>query len=105
MVDAAREALGFVAGRSRGDLDSDVMLSRALVNCLAVVGEAAAHLSPEARAYDASVPWPRIVGMRNRLIHAYFDIDQDEVWLAVTEDLPTLADQLQSILDAACQES
>lgn len=43
--------------------------------------------------------------MRNRLIHAYFDIDQDEVWLAVTEDLPTLANQWQSILDAACQES
>jgi len=62
------------------------MLSRALVSCLAVVGEAAAHLSPEARACDASVPWHQIVGMRNRLVHAYFDIDQDEVWLAVTED-------------------
>ncbi|MBW7865873.1 MAG: DUF86 domain-containing protein [Candidatus Hydrogenedentes bacterium] len=104
MVDAAREAMSFVAGRSRAELDSDAMLSRALVNCLAVVGEAAARLSPESRACDTSIPWPQIVGMRNRLIHAYFDIDQDEVWLTVTEDLPTLADRLQSLLDTACQE-
>jgi uncharacterized protein with HEPN domain len=105
LIDAAREAMAFVAGRSRADLDSDAMLSRALVNCLAVVGEAAANLSPEARACDASIPWPQIVGMRNRLIHAYFDIDQDEVWLTVTEDLPALADRIQSMLDTACQET
>lgn len=105
MVDAAREAMGFAKGRSRDDLDKDAMLFRALINSLAVVGEAAAHLSPEACAWDTSIPWPQIVGMRNRLIHAYFDIDPDAVWLTVTQDLPTLADRLQSMLDTACQES
>lgn len=104
MIDAAREAMGFVGGRSRAELDNDAMLSRALVSCLAVVDEAAAHVSPEARACDTSIPWLQIVGMRNRLIHAYFDIDQDEVWLTVTEDLPTLVDRLQSMIDTACQE-
>jgi uncharacterized protein with HEPN domain len=99
MVDAANEAMRYAAGRSRGDLDSDSMLARALVNCLAVIGEAAARVACETRDRDASIPWPQIVGMRNRLIHAYFDIDQDEVWKAVTEDLPILASRLQALLD------
>lgn len=105
MADAAREAMGYAAGRSRSDLDQDTMLARALVNCLAVVGEAAARVTPETRARDESIPWAQIVGMRNRLIHAYFDIDQDEVWRTVTEDLPTLANRLQALLDEAGREA
>ncbi len=104
MVDAAREAMAYAASRTRNDLDQDTMLARALVNCLAVVGEAAARLTPEARARDESMPWAQLVGMRNRLIHAYFDIDQDEVWRTVTEDLPVLGSHLQAMLDAADQE-
>lgn len=99
MADAAREAMGYAAGRSRSDLDTDTMLARALVNCLAVIGEAAARITSKTRGREASIPWARIVGMRNRLIHTYFDIDQDEVWKTVMEDLPILAERLQALLD------
>jgi uncharacterized protein with HEPN domain len=104
MLDASREAMTYAEGRSRGDLDTDTMLARALVNCLAIVGEAATRVSSETRAREESIPWPQITGMRNRMIHAYFDIDEDEVWRTVIEDLPVLAKRLQAFLDAAGQE-
>jgi uncharacterized protein with HEPN domain len=100
MMDAACEAMGYAAGRARRDLESDTMLGRALVSCLAIIGEAAARVTTETRARHDPIPWTRIVGMRNRLIHTYFDIDHDEVWKTVVEDLPTLAEQLRVILDA-----
>lgn len=98
MLDAANEALGYIAGRTRRDLEADSMLARALINCLSVIGEAATRVGAATRDRDADIPWAQIVGMRNRLIHAYFDIDQDEVWMTVTEDLPELADRLQALL-------
>jgi uncharacterized protein with HEPN domain len=101
MPDAAHEAMRYAKGRSRRDLEADTMLARALVNCLAVVGEAAARVTQDTRSRGPSIPWARIVGMRNRLIHAYFDIDQDAVWKTITEDLPALANRLQAMLDAA----
>jgi len=70
IVDPAREAMAYANGRSRGDLDQDRMLARALVNCLSIVGESAARLTFEARERNQSIPWAEIVGMRNRLTHA-----------------------------------
>ncbi len=99
MLDATDEALAFAAGRSRADLDSDSMLTRALINCLSVVGEAAARIGAETRSVDALIPWAHIVGMRNRLVHAYFDMDLDEVWKTVTDDLPSLSERLRALLD------
>ena len=75
MLDAARDALGFAAGRSRADLDSDRMLALSLVKSIELIGEAAARVGAETRRRHSSIPWADIVGMRNRLIHAYYDVD------------------------------
>lgn len=104
MLDAAREAMGFVEDRSCDDLTTNTMLLRALLNCLAVIGEAAARIAPETRERDVEIPWTKIVGMRNRLVHAYFDVDEAEVWRTVIQDLPTLANRLKALLDAATSE-
>jgi uncharacterized protein with HEPN domain len=90
MLDATREALSFVAGRTRAELDSDRMLYRALVSCIGEIGEAASRITPEGRIALATVPWSEIVGMHNRLIHGYFQINADVVWKTVTDDLPPL---------------
>ena len=90
MRDAARDALRFVTGRTRADLDSDRMLHSALVWNLTITGEAAAHLTPETRAALAEAAWPKIVAMRNRLVHGYYLIAADIVWDTVTRDLPPL---------------
>jgi uncharacterized protein with HEPN domain len=98
MLDAASEAIEFAAGRVRGDLDTDRMLSRAVVRDIEIVGEAASQLSKETRSDLPSLPWPSIIGMRNRLAHGYFDIDLDRVWDTVTQDLPPLVSELRNVL-------
>lgn len=90
MLDAAREALSFAHGRTRGDLDNDRQLVLALVKAIEIVGEAAARVSEPTRRRLPDMPWERIVGMRNRLVHAYFDINPDIVWRTGQEDLPEL---------------
>ena len=98
MADAAESALRFVKGRARADLDADEMLLFALVRAVEIVGEAATKVSVEARAETLDVSWSVIVGMRNRLVHAYFEVDRDIVWTTVTQALPPLLAQLKSIL-------
>jgi len=99
MLDAAREALSFVAGRERRDLDADRMLVLALVKSIEIIGEAGTRVSEEGRDATPAVPWPEIIAMRNRLVHAYFDVNLDVVWATVREDLPALVAALQDALN------
>ncbi len=101
MLEAAREAAAFRAGRSRDDLLKNRVLTLALVRCVEVIGEAAAKVSPEVRVQHPAIPWADIVGMRNRLIHAYFDIDLDRVFDTLTLDLPQLITEPERILSAS----
>jgi uncharacterized protein with HEPN domain len=98
MLDAAHEAAGFVGGRTRDDLDRDRLLVLALVKSIEIIGEAAAQTTAATRAAIAEVPWPSIVAMRHRLVHAYFDIDHDRVWDTIVGDLPSLVAALERAL-------
>ena len=100
MLDAAREAVALCAGRSRGELDTNRLLNLSLVRLLEIVGEAARSTSPEFRAEHAQIAWNKAAGMRDRLIHGYFDVNLDIVWGTVTEDLPPLIAQLEKVLAA-----
>src|SRR5438093_3855959 len=88
MLNAAREAITFSQGKIRQDLDRDRMLVRALVNCVQEIGEAASCVTDEGRLRAPGLPWPKIVGMRHILVHAYYNIDADAVWRVVSEHLP-----------------
>lgn len=101
MIEAAEQALAFVAGRSRADLDSDLMLRMALTRAVEIVGEAAAQVSEAGRQEVPEVRWPAIVGMRNRLVHAYFSINANILWDTVQWDLPLLVKQLKDALNKA----
>jgi uncharacterized protein with HEPN domain len=65
----AEAVASFIGGRDRPDLTTDRMLLFAVVRAIEVLGEAAARTSPETRPVSPDVPWPAIIGMRNRLIH------------------------------------
>jgi uncharacterized protein with HEPN domain len=73
------------------------MLLFALVRALEIIGEAASRVTEGTRAAAADIPWNLIVSMRNRLIHAYFDIDVNVVWKAATEELPELLPKLRAL--------
>lgn len=97
MLDAAEHAVQFMADRDRSDLDEDRMLLFAVVRAIEVIGEAASRISEETRAAHAGIPWRAIVGMRNRLIHAYFEIDTGIVWETVTQEIPAILPQLRAL--------
>jgi uncharacterized protein with HEPN domain len=97
MLDAAREAHSFVQNRTRGSLDTSRQLCLALVKSIEIIGEAAAKVTPAGRELVSQIPWQSIIGMRNRLIHAYFDINLDILWKTVTEDIPPLITELEKI--------
>lgn len=96
MLDAAREAVSFAHAKRREDLDADRLLVLGLVKAIEIIGEAAYQLSPEAREEVPDIPWPDIVAMRHRLVHAYFDIDLDVLWRAIQDDLPPLISILET---------
>ena len=98
ILDAAREAIAFSQGHSRADLETNRMLQLSLVRLLEIIGEAAKGLSPEFRSAHATVPWRKMSGMRDRLIHAYFDVNLDVVWQTVRCDLPLLVEALEKIV-------
>jgi uncharacterized protein with HEPN domain len=101
MLDAARMAAGFARERGRSDLDSDELAAHGLVRLIEIVGEAAARVSPEARVELPELPWPAMIGMRNRLIHGYYDIDMDRVWDTIIHDLPPLIHLVEQHLNLA----
>lgn len=98
MLDAAQEAIGFAHGLQRRDLDRDRKLVLALVKDIEIIGEAAYRVSEETRYRLPDLPWEDIVGMRHRLVHAYYDINLDILWKTVCEDLPLLSARLRRSL-------
>lgn len=74
------------------------MLVLALIKDLEIIGEAANKISVELQNQNSAIRWQDIIGMRNRLIHGYFDINLDIVWSTVTKNLPSLKAELEKLL-------
>ncbi|MDO9580893.1 MAG: DUF86 domain-containing protein [Bacteroidales bacterium] len=98
IIDEADEACKYAEGISLDEFVKDGKTVRAVIRSIEVIGEAASKISIEFRMEHSDVPWQKVIGMRNRLIHVYFDIDYNIIWQTVKENLPPLIEQLQSIL-------
>jgi len=93
MLDAAGEAMAFTVAQAF----LPVWLQLSLVKEIEIVGEAATRISEEFRASRPDIPWATIRGMRNRLIHAYADVNVGLVWSTVISDLPELVRMLEML--------
>lgn len=98
MLDSASAISSFIKGKNRSNLDSDRLLLSGILRELEIIGEAAGKVSQQTQDCFQDVPWKQMVGMRNRLIHAYFEVDHDIVWNTVTQFVPSLATILQKIV-------
>ena len=99
MIDAASEAIEHSQNRTRAELDTDRALQHLLVRNLEILGEAASRISPELRSGHPEIPWRLIISTRNRLTHAYFEIDLNIVWSTVQVALPRLLPKLQALTE------
>lgn len=86
------------ASKGRRAFDNEELVQTWIVHHIEIIGEAARSLSDSLRAAHPEIPWPQIIAMRNVLIHHYFGIDKDEVWVVVQRDLPDLKRKVEAIL-------
>lgn len=100
MLDATGEIISFSKGKTRVDLERERMLVLSVLKLIEIIGEASTKISAELKQKHPSVPWAAIIGMRNRLIHGYFDVDLDRVWDTINVDIPNLINLLNPILHA-----
>ncbi|MEX1347783.1 MAG: HepT-like ribonuclease domain-containing protein [Desulfobacterales bacterium] len=98
MLDSALEAVKFADGKSREDLDNDRKLVLAIMKSIEIIGEAASKVSENCQAENDKIPWRDIIGMRNRMIHGYFEVNHDIVWETVQTDIPRLIEVLSNII-------
>ena len=70
----------------------------AVVRNVEIIGEAVSKLSADLKTKNTDVPWGKIAGMRNRLIHGYLTVDQDVVWSTVAQVLPDFKQRIEGLL-------
>ncbi len=99
MRDHARKAVEMAEGRARSDLEENDMLLLALTHLVELIGEAASQISEETRKQYPEIPWPKIIGMRHRLIHEYDKVDRDILRDTIKHDLPLLLTELERIIN------
>lgn len=99
MLDSAEEALSFVKGIKQKEFFKNRMLILSVIKEIEIIGEAASKISEETELSSPEIPWKDIVGMRNRLIHGYFDVDVKLVWNTAKNNLPSLIELLKDILN------
>jgi uncharacterized protein with HEPN domain len=100
IVEAANHIANFIAALEFSSFQESELIRSAVVQKLAIIGEAAARVPEELKARYQKIAWRKIVAFRNILVHAYFGIDWSEVWLAASRQAPELRDQVASILRA-----
>ncbi len=98
MLEASQAAVKHLVKKKRKDLDTNRMVLSAVVRELEIIGEAANSVPATLKKKYPEIPWKQMIAMRNRLIHAYFDVNHDVVWITTTEHLPKLIEQLKTIL-------
>ena len=99
ILEAAKLAVAYVSNKTREDFFNDLQCQDAVIRRLEIIGEAARRISEETRAAIPDLPWSDMIGMRNVIIHEYDDVDLFIVWETVHNDLPSLIDSLEKILE------
>lgn len=92
------DGLAYVRNTTRDQFRQNLLQQDGVIRQLEIIGEAARRVSSEVKETFPDIPWSQMVGIRNRLSHAYFEVDLDIVWDTVQDDLPPLESQIESVI-------
>jgi uncharacterized protein with HEPN domain len=98
IMDAIHKIELYITDVSHDDFVRNGFLQDAVMRRLEIIGEAARNLSPGLQSAHPQIEWGQIIGLRNRLIHGYFDVDTELVWEIIKTDIPTLKSEVDIIL-------
>ena len=98
MLVYAEEAIELLGEASAADLANNRLLQLALERLVGIVGEAAKRVSQATQQCYTEIPWPQIIGMRNRVVHGYDAINLDRMWDTIKHEMPPLVEQLEAIV-------
>ncbi len=101
MLKAIDEASAVLKHSNFEEFKNDRTAVLASVACIQILGEASKHVPEEVKRKYPEIPWVEIRGMRNRIAHEYFEVDEGIVWTTCKEDFPKLRPMLMKVLDSA----
>jgi uncharacterized protein with HEPN domain len=90
ILDAIRRIESYMRGTNEKKFDRDLMRQDAVVRQVRILGEASRQISIQFKEQHPEIPWAEMIGMRNRIVHDYRDVDIATVWDTVRNDLPPL---------------
>ena len=89
---------------SEGQFMADTKTQYSVIRGIEIIGEATKNLPHKLTDKHPDIPWKDIAGMRDKLIHAYFGVNSERVWIVIKRDLPDLKRKIRSILEDAERE-
>ena len=104
ILDAINIVEEYLHGVSESQFNNTRLLQDGVIRQIEIIGEAVRHISKDIRKTYTEIPWQDVAGMRDKLIHDYFGVDIEKVWLTAQEDLPVLKEQVLGILKDYGQE-
>jgi uncharacterized protein with HEPN domain len=98
ILDAISLVEEYTKGMSENEFLSNSMAHDAVVRQIEIIGEAARNISEEFQEKHSKLPWGKMIGIRNKIIHEYFNINYSIVWDTMKDDLPLLKNSIKEIL-------
>ncbi len=98
MLENIERAEKFIEGMSYEDFVKDEKTNFAVTRCIEIMGEAAKHIPESTRQKYPEIPWKDIAGMRDKVIHFYFGVNLERVWLVLREDIPKIEPLIRRVL-------
>ena len=98
ILDAVIDIESFIKGTTRDTFVKDNMRRNAVIRSLEIIGEAAKNIPEELRNKYPDIPWKRMAGMRDKLIHGYFGVDYESVWSLITERISDIKQPIEKMI-------
>ena len=95
MLHAAQDVEEFVSDLTFHQFEESRLHQNAVLKSIEIIGEATTHITEETRLEHPEIPWKKIIGMRNHVVHGYFQVDLEQVWNTIQQDIPSLISALK----------
>ncbi|MBF0465735.1 MAG: DUF86 domain-containing protein [Nitrospirae bacterium] len=105
ILESIEKAEEFVRSMSYESFVEDDRTIYAVIKCIEIIGEAAKHIPKPIRNKFRTIPWKDMSGMRDKVVHLYFGVKLDMVWLAVKEELPEIKNDIKHLLEFLLKSS